>query len=648
MNEGIGMAKADERFRLLYERAPVPLHSLDERLNVVEVNRGWCDLLGYARAEAIGRPLVGFMSPEAARRHSDQLAPALFRGESIQDVVLHFLNKRGEEIEVAYSATPLAGEQSGSIRIVGALQDLGLRRHAEQELRTRDEVYRLLIEGIVDYAVFMLDPEGHVTSWNTGAQRIKGYGNEEIVGQHFSRFYTDDDRAAGKPQRGLETAAREGRYEAEGWRVRKDGSRFWAGVVIDAIRDDSGQLLGFAKITRDMTERMMHQEMLEQARAALMQSQKMEAIGQLTGGVAHDFNNLLTAILGSLELVGRDQACQGATIQRLIGNAKRAVERGASLTRRLLAFSRRQTLAPRHTDLNRLVAGMSDLMRRTLGEAIEIETVSGGGLWPAFVDQNQLESALLNLAVNARDAMPEGGKLTIETANVYLDDDYAASHSEVTAGQYAMLAVTDTGSGMSQDVQARAFEPFFTTKTDGQGTGLGLSQVYGFVKQSNGHLKIYSEPGQGTTVKIYLPRHFGDDDTDAKTERQPAFAPGHGETLLVVEDDDGVRQYASTALRQLGYNVIEAADGPRALRMLEGQAEIDLLFTDVGLPGMNGRALAREAERIRPGLKVLFTTGYARNAIVHGGLLDRGIQLLPKPFTIDGLARKLRQMLDRE
>jgi CheY-like chemotaxis protein len=353
-------------------------------------------------------------------------------------------------------------------------------------------------------------------------------------------------------------------------------------------------------------------------------------------------------VLGNLELLERSTECRSAAAQRQIANARRAVERGASLTRRLLAFSRRQALSPQLTDLNRLVGGMSDLLRRTLGESTEVEAVLAGGLWPTFVDQNQLESVLLNLAVNARDAMPAGGKLTIETANTYLDDDYAASHVEVTAGQYVLLAVTDTGLGMSAETQARAFEPFFTTKSADQGTGLGLSQVYGFVKQSGGHVKIYSEPGHGTTVKIYLPRHvpLAADVPEPAPERQPALAPGQGETVLVVEDDDGVRQYATAALRQLGYGVFEAVDGPSALRVLESKADIDLLFTDVGLPGMNGRELVRQAERLRPGLRVLFTTGYARNAIVHGGLLDPGVQVLPKPFTIDGLARKLRQMLD--
>jgi PAS domain S-box-containing protein len=637
------MTAAEELFQLLYQRAPVPLHAANEASQIVAANQAWLDLLGHPREEVLNRPIVEFLTAESARLYRDTLPAAAARGDAIRDLELQVVPKRGEAIAVALSAQPI-GSGAGTVAALRALPT-GIK---DAETNARDHAYRLLLEGITDYAIFMLDAEGRVSNWNPGAARIKGYTTKEIIGEHFSCFYSEEDRAAGRPGLGLATAAREGRFESEGWRIRKDGSRFWASAVIEAIRDRSGRLIGFAKITRDMTERLMQQEMLEQARAALIQSQKMEAIGQLTGGVAHDFNNLLTAVLGNLELLGRQPEIQSATPQRLIANAKRAVDRGASLTRRLLAFSRRQTLAPTLTDLNRLVAGMSDLLRRTLGERIAVETVLAGGLWAALVDQNQLEAALLNLAVNSRDAMPEGGKLTIETANTYLDEDYAASRSEVTPGQHVMLAVTDTGTGMAPDVQARAFEPFYTTKGADQGTGLGLSQVYGFVKQSGGHVAIYSEPGHGTTVKIYLPRYLGEGSPEPSLERQPALASSQGETVLIVEDDEAVRQYASAALRQLGYNVYEAGDGPSALRILESQTDISLLFSDVVLPGMNGRVLAQEARRRRPKLKVLFTTGYSRNAIVHGGFLEPGVHLLPKPFTIDSLGRKLRQVLDED
>ena len=341
-----------------------------------------------------------------------------------------------------------------------------------------------------------------VINWNTGAERIKGYARDEIVGHHFSLFYTPDERTKEIPARALAIAATSGKYETEGWRVRKDGSTFWAGVVINAIRSPENELLGFAKITRDLTERRAADERTRQA-------QKMEGIGQLTGGVAHDFNNLLTIIIGNLETLQRNLDAVPLPVERLkrsAENAMRGSRRAESLTQRLLAFSRQTPLTPKPIDIARLVGGLSDLLRRTLGEQITVETVLGGGMWRANVDPNQLEVALINLAVNARDAMPKGGKLTLETANVYLDESYAASQVEVVPGQYVMVAVTDSGSGMTPDVMSKAFDPFFTTKDVGHGTGLGLSQVYGFAKQSGGHVKMYSEPGEGTTVKLYFPR----------------------------------------------------------------------------------------------------------------------------------------------
>lgn len=386
----------------------------------------------------------------------------------------------------------------------------------------------------------------------------------------------------------------------------------------------------------------------EKAEAALRQVQKMETIGQLTGGVAHDFNNLLTIILGNLERLQRRIASREdlADIKRAAANAARGAERAAALTKSLLAFSRRQPLDPKPVDANKLVTNMSDLLRRTLGEQVIIENVVSAGLWRTQVDPNQLESAILNLAVNARDAMPDGGKLTIETANAYLDARYAED-AEVEPGQYVVICVTDTGVGMSQVVIDRAFEPFFTTKDVGAGTGLGLSQVYGFVRQSGGHVRIYSEPGQGTTVKIYLPRLLADE-AEGELPRAPAWvAGGSSETVLVVEDDGGVRDYSAAILRELGYHVLEAAEGRRALELIEQHPEIALLFTDVGLPGMNGRQLADEVAQRRPELKVLFTTGYARNAIVHDGRLDPGVHLITKPFTFAELATTVRQVLDR-
>jgi signal transduction histidine kinase len=407
-------------------------------------------------------------------------------------------------------------------------------------------------------------------------------------------------------------------------------------------------------LANERLEQRVAEEMAQRARAeeSLRQSQKMEAIGHLTGGVAHDFNNLLAVIGGGVETLQRMLATaplggNDARVKRALGMIAQGANRAATLTHRLLAFARRQTLDPRPLDANKLVSGMSELLRRTLGESVALETVLAGGLWRTAADANQLENALLNLAVNARDAMPEGGKLTIETANAHLDEAYAAAHDDVAAGQYVMIAVTDTGTGMDHHTLEHVFEPFFTTKDIGQGTGLGLSQVYGFIKQSNGHVKLYSEEGQGTVVKLYLPRlltNRPDDKTKTEDVRVPE---GHGETILVVEDEPAVREHSVASLRELGYRVLSASDAHAALRVLARETEIEVLFTDVGLPGgMTGRQLAEAARLLRPDLKVVYTTGYARNAIVHGGVLDPGTELLPKPFSYAALAAKIRTVLD--
>ncbi len=384
-------------------------------------------------------------------------------------------------------------------------------------------------------------------------------------------------------------------------------------------------------------------ELRDLAEQALRQSQKMEAVGQLTGGVAHDFNNLLTIIIGNLGIAKRGVV--EARAERALDNALIGAERAAQLTQRLLAFSRRQPLNPRVLDVNKLIVSISDLLARTLGENIQLQTIGAAGLWKAEADASELELTLLNLALNARDAMPDGGKLTIETSNAYLDEEYCKQQENVSPGQYILIAVSDSGAGMSSETIDRAFEPFFTTKEAGKGTGLGLSQVYGFMKQSGGHIKIYSEPGEGTTIKLYLPRRDGNEsalaiDDSANPER------GNAETILVVEDDDGVRQYASEILRDLNYQIIEAKDSATALRLLEANKDFDLLLTDVVLPGINGRELANEVERRRPGTKVIFMTGYSRNAIVHNGRLDPGTELIQKPLIERVLARKIRQVLD--
>ncbi len=385
-----------------------------------------------------------------------------------------------------------------------------------------------------------------------------------------------------------------------------------------------------------------------EAEEALRQAQKMETLGQLTGGVAHDFNNLLQIVSGNLDLLQRGLPEDAVRLRRAADNAMKGAERAAVLTQRLLAFSRRQPLSPKPIDVNRLVSGMSELLHRSLGETIAVETVLGSGLWPVEADPHQLENAILNLAVNARDAMPEGGKLTIETCNTHLDRAYTAHHAGVSPGQYVAICVSDSGAGMEPEMLERVFEPFFTTKEVGKGTGLGLSMVYGYVKQSGGHVKLYSEPGEGTTVKLYLPRLAGGLAAEEEEVDHPVPEGAQEETILVCEDDDDVRAYSVEVLRELGYRVLEAHDGPSALRLLERQeGRVDLLFTDVVLPsGMNGADVAAEARKLRPDLKVLFTTGYARNAIVHHGRLDAGVELITKPFSYADLAARIRDLLD--
>ncbi|WP_176592084.1 CHASE3 domain-containing protein [Sphingobium sp. EM0848] len=389
----------------------------------------------------------------------------------------------------------------------------------------------------------------------------------------------------------------------------------------------------------------------EAAEAQLRQMQKMESIGQLTGGIAHDFNNMLAIVIGSLDIARRRLTPDiDAHIVKGIDNAAEGAQRAAQLTARLLAFSRQQPLDPQPTDVNRLVGGMSELLRRTIGESIRVETVLAGGLWRASIDASQLEAAIINLCVNSRDAMPSGGRLTIETANAHLDDAYVAVQDDVAAGQYVMVSVTDTGTGMPPEVVERAFDPFFTTKGVGKGTGLGLSQVFGFIKQSRGHVKIYSEPGEGTIIKVYMPRHYGPDAVAGTVAVSPMELPrARGEEIiLVVEDEERVRHMSVDSLRELGYTIVQASDGEQALEMLTIQPRIDMLFTDIVMPGINGRMLADRARETRPDLKILYTTGYTRNAIVHNGMLDPGVSFLAKPFTLDQLAVKVRQVLDAD
>jgi PAS domain S-box-containing protein len=525
-------------------------------------------------------------------------------------------------------------DRAGQVIGIGGFDvDISERKLAEAAAHEREQSYRRVVE-LVQEAIW-IHADGKVVFANPAAAKLFGVDHPDVlVGQSAMGWVHPDDRDHAAARTRILTTQPCAVPVTEMRLLGLDGQERTAAIhAVSFLQDGRIRVMASA---RDVTEQ-------RRAEAQLTQAQKMEAVGQLTGGVAHDFNNLLTVIIGTLDMtLERAQS----DLQPMLDTALRAAQRGATLVQRLLAFSRRQALKPEPLDINRLAADMEELLRRTLGEQIEIEMKLLGDLWPTLADRSQVESALLNLAINARDAMPTGGKMTIETGNIHLDEAYAARNVDVAMGDYVVLAVTDTGSGMLPEVLERAFEPFFTTKEVGRGSGLGLSMIYGFAKQSRGHLKIYSEVGHGTTVRLYLPRVAGDGLATAHSSAAPEHPRG-GETILVVEDDADVRQYVVSQIRDLGYQVIEAADGRQARLILDGYASIDLLFTDVVMPGgMTGRQLADAAKERRPTLRTLFTSGYTENSIVHQGRLDPGVHFLAKPYRRQELARKLREALD--
>ena len=529
-------------------------------------------------------------------------------------------------IERARALATLREKEEQFQAVVGALQhDLQVQEAEAAELRR----YRLLINAVTDYAIYMLDPNGRITSWNPGARRLKGYEEAEILGQHFSRFYIDEDRAAHLPTLALAAAAKDGRFEGEGWRVRKDGSRFWANAIVDPIRNPAGELVGYAKITRDLTERRNAQLSLERTREVLFQSQKMEAVGQLTGGIAHDFNNLLTAIIGSLQIARR--RATDPTVIRLIDNALSGAERGSSLTHRMLVFARRQELNSQPVDIVALVHGMADLLERSLGPSIRIETRFPLGIPWVSTDSNQLEMALLNLAVNARDAMPQGGPVVISAR----PETVAPGHDRLHPGEYVCLSLTDTGEGMDEDTRSRAIDPFFTTKEAGKGTGLGLAMVHGLAEHSGGQLILRSEKGRGTTAELWLP-------VAKKTEQvtgaeAPVQAPEKEHrklTVLVVDDDPLVLTNTAAMLDDVGHEVFEATSAREALAILRRESGVQLVITDQGMPHMTGLRLIEEMKDSWPDLPVILATGYAE--LPPGAQL--GLITLAKPFREHDLA----------
>ena len=645
-----GVADA-RRLQLLIDAiVDYAIYMIDVDGTVRSWNSGAERLKGYSADEIIGKSFSSFYSPEDRARGLPQTALRIAAETGRFSSEGWRVRKDGSRFWALVVVDAIRDEQGRVIGFAKVTRDITERQQAHNELLESERRYRRLIEAVVDYAIFQLDPAGNVTTWNPGAQRIKGYDPDEIIGQHFSRFYMPEDIQLGVPKLALAEAAKQGRFEAEGWRMRKDGSRFWASVVIDRITDEAGELVGFAKVTRDVTERKHAQDELQRVQQQLAASQKLEAVGQLSGGIAHDFNNLLMIVLGNLETAERNSRglANSLNLQRALVNAKRGAQRAAALTSRLLAFSRRQALDPHPINLNNFLNGLQEFLQRTLGERIEVQTVGSAGLWSIEADANHLESAIINLGINARDAMPDGGKLTVEAVNVLADEGYCRVNPELSPGQYVIVCVTDTGTGMTADVLNHAFEPFFTTKESGQGTGLGLSQVYGFVKQSGGHVKIYSEVGQGTSIRMYFPRYHGEArpvESDADEFRPEGERL---ETILVVEDDADLRAYVSELLRDLNYRVVVASSAQAALTiLLQDEPKVDLVLTDVVMPGINGREMGRRAQQIRPGIKILYMTGYSRNAVVHQGRLDEGVELLEKPISQAKLALRVREMLDR-
>ncbi len=615
--------------------ADIGIFVVSPRGDVVSWNTGARQLLGYDEKQATGRHLAALLDDDERREEmaARALATAMREGR-YQDEAWF---RRHDSVRVLLSLT-LTSMANGTYACV--LRNAAERGLPPPPLDDSERRFKLLVQGVTDYAIYMIDPQGHVANWNAGAQRIKGYSEQEIIGHHFSRFFTDEDREAGEPWKALRAAAAEGRYEREGWRVRKDGTRFRAHVVVDAIRDASGELLGFAKITRDVTERYLAQQALEQAQKALFESQKMEAIGRLTGGVAHDFNNLLTVIVNNLALIAHLN--DDPRTLRMVQSAQRAAEQGAKLTQQLLAYARRQPLMPHVHNVNTLVRGFGAVLRRACGETIDLRFELSRARTVVKVDAQQFESALLNLVVNASDAMPLGGRLTISTDVQTLEAPRHVLGGELPTGRYVVASVQDQGTGMAPEVLSRALEPFYTTKDIGKGTGLGLSQVYGFASQSGGSVDIRSTPGEGTLVQIWLP--YVDDDAGSDTGEHHGNDATAAKTALIVEDDADVLAVAVDLFRTLGYEVLTAADGPSALQLLESDTHIDVLFSDVVMPsGLNGIQLARRARKLRPELKILLASGYPMAALAkdHGSLEE--FAFVSKPYRWTELAAKLRE-----
>ncbi len=627
----------ETRFQLLVDAiAEYAIFMIDPDGIVTSWNAGAQRIKGYTRDEALGRHFSTFFTPEdqAAGRPARALQEARRTGR-VEDEGWR-LRKDGGRFWALVVMDAIYDESGTLLGFAKVTRDMTERRAAQEALKESERRFRLLVDSVVDYAIFMLDMQGRVTNWNSGAERIKGYTADEIVGEHFSRFYTEEDRRAGVPTRALEQAGGEGRFATEGWRVRRDGSRFWATVVIDAIRGEDGRLIGFAKVTRDITEQRDAQQRLEETREQLFQSQKMEAIGQLTGGIAHDFNNLLTIVLGGADMAER-LVGDNEKLKRILGNMRHAVKRGETLTKQLLAFSRRQALKPQVIDLHEQLEIVTDMLSRSLRGDIGIVADVAPDAAPIEVDASQLELALLNVGLNARDAMPSGGTLRISARNVPPHERIAGLE-----GSFVALSVADTGTGIPEEIRHRVIEPFFTTKGIGKGSGLGLSQSYGFATQSGGSMTIESTVGKGTTVTFYLPVA---NSLPAKAVKSNGAERSQGRgRILVVEDDPDIAELAVNLLEDAGYQARRVTTAQSAIAELES-SQVDAVFSDVMLPGgMNGAELAHFIRATFPGVGILLATGYAEATTNQ---LARDFPLIAKPYDESALVGAMADVMRR-
>jgi two-component system, cell cycle sensor histidine kinase and response regulator CckA len=752
---------SEEQSRLILEGVKShAIFMLDAAGNIATWNPGAERIKGYTAEEIMGQHFSRFYTPPdiASGKPQRDLQIAVAEG-SFEEEALR-VRKDGSVFWAIVTITPLYDHGPEPIGFIKVARDITDRKKVQEALRVSEDRFHLLVDGVTDYAILMLDPEGTILTWSKGAERIDGYTAEEIVGRHYSCLFAPELIAEGRPAQELEKASVEGIVDIEGWRIRKNGSRFWVNGTLAALYDEDHRVRGFGKITRDLTAKRRNDELLQSVlnhtldgilsidergtismmnragerlfgrsgyevigqnikilmpepyhsehdgylanyqrtgeakiigigrevqglrkdgstfpldlavtefqldnqryfvgivrdvsekkklEAQLHQSQKMEAFGQLAGGVAHDFNNLLTVISGYSDLLLTKLPAHDPK-RKMVDQIHRAAERAGALTRQLLAFSRRQFLEPKVLDLNVIVTDLEKMMRRLIGEDVQFTTVLAPGVSAVKVDAGQIEQVIMNLAVNARDAMPQGGKITIETSEIELDESYTTTHQETRPGRFVMLAISDTGCGMTPEVKARIFEPFFTTKSVGEGTGLGLAVVHGIVKQSGGNIDVYSEVGVGTTFRIYLPT--AQQQTAAAPSSGPEAAAQGSETILLVEDEDSVRELATLVLQGCGYTVMTAPEGLAALSLVASCREkIDLLVTDVVMPQMGGRKLAETLVAQNPELKVLFVSGYTDDAVVRHGVLQANVNFLQKPFTPNGLAQKVREVLDHE